>query len=110
MRGHRPRRLLRCPGADPGRADRRPRREAVRRGAEVHRRGPRRRPRRGLHHPQPAPRLPGRQPLHHPETGPDRAGQEAQRGHPRRADPSDGRRRRAHRTEPRAAALTDARC
>ena len=45
MRGHRPRRLLRRPGADPRRAHRRARGQAVRRGAEVHRGGPRRRAR-----------------------------------------------------------------
>ena len=45
VRGHRPGGLLRCPGADPGRADRRARRQAVRCGAQVHRRRPRRRPR-----------------------------------------------------------------
>ena len=40
VRRHRPGRLLRRPGADPRRADRRARRQAVRRGAEVHRRRP----------------------------------------------------------------------
>ena len=67
VRRDRPGGVLRCPGADPGRADRRPGGEAVRCGAQVHRRRPRCRSRRGVHHPQPAPRLPGREPLHHPE-------------------------------------------
>ena len=56
-RGHRPRRVLRRQGADPRRADGRPRRQAVGRRAAVHRRRPRPWPRRDLHHPQPAPRL-----------------------------------------------------
>ena len=37
--------------------------------------------------------------------GPGRPRQEARRSEPRRTDPSDGRRRRAHRTQPRAPAL-----
>ena len=60
VRGDLPRRVLRRQGADPGRADGRARRQAVRRGAEVHRPGPGARPGGHLHHPQPAPRLPGR--------------------------------------------------
>ena len=63
VRGHRPRRLPRRPGADPRRADLGARRQAVGRRAALHRRGGQPQPRRDLHHPQPAPRLPGRRPL-----------------------------------------------
>ena len=103
VRGHRPRRLLRRPRADPRRAHRRARGQAVRCGAQVHRRRPRRRPGRGVHHPQPAPRVPGRQPLHHPQARPPGAGQDPRRGHPRGADHRDGRWPRARRAFPRAA-------
>ena len=87
--GHRDRPcgLLRCPRHHPRRAHCGPRRQAVRRRAEVHRQGARRGPRGHLHHAQPAPRLSRGQPLHHPQARPGRA-----RRAPRRADP-----RAAHR-------------
>ena len=55
--GNRPGRVLRRQGADPRRADGRPRRQAVGRRAALHRRRSRPRPRGDLHHPQPAPRV-----------------------------------------------------
>ena len=95
VRRDRPGGVLRRQGADPGRAHRRARRQAVRRGAEVHRPGPRPRPRRHLHHPQPAPRLPGRRPLPAAEARQDARVLQEGRDHPGRTHRADGRRRRA---------------
>ena len=100
--GDRPRGALRRAGADPGRADLGAGRQAGRRGAAVHRPGPRPRPRRRLHHPQPAPRLPGRRPVPAAQPRPQHGDFAKGRRQPGRADPDDGRRRRARPSSPRS--------
>ena len=95
--GDRPRRLLRCQGADPRRADVGARRQAVGCRAQAHRRGSQPGSRGDLHHPQPAARLPGGQPVPHPQPRPVDGFVREGGHHGRRADPAHGRRCRARR-------------